>query len=163
PYGWDWGNMHWGHAVSRDLLHWQERGEALYPDSLGPMFSGSAVVDRKNTSDLGKDGAPLLLFYTAAGDPTVQCLASSTDGGRTFQKYAGNPIIKQITAGNRDPKVLWHEPSGRWVMVLYVELSGRHTIHFLSSADAKSWTVESTIDGFFECPDLFPLALDGDA
>ncbi|MHC5543876.1 glycoside hydrolase family 32 protein, partial [Singulisphaera rosea] len=163
PYGWDWGNMHWGHAVSRDLVHWDERGEALYPDSFGPMFSGSAVVDWKNTSGLGRGGAaPLLLFYTAAGNPTVQCLASSTDGGKTVVKYDGNPIVGQYTPGNRDPKVLWHEPTGRWVMTLYVERGGKHTIQFLSSTDAIHWKDESAIDGFFECPDLFPLRVDGD-
>jgi sucrose-6-phosphate hydrolase SacC (GH32 family) len=173
PYGWNWGNMHWGHAVSRDLVHWEETGEALYPDALGPMFSGSGVVDWGNTSGLGKGGIPpLLLFYTAAGNPTVQCLASSTDGGGSFLKYEGNPIVAQITPGNRDPKVFWHAPSGRWVMTLYVEQQGsappggapapRQTIQFLTSPDARHWTAESAVDGFFECPDLFALPVDGD-
>jgi sucrose-6-phosphate hydrolase SacC (GH32 family) len=164
PYGWSWGNMHWGHAVSKDLVHWEERGEALYPDPLGPMFSGSAVVDHGNTSGFGKDGgAPLVLIYTAAGNPTVQCLAYSTNDGRTFTKYSGNPVVRQITGGNRDPKVTWHEPSGRWVMALYVERAGKHTIHFLTSPNLNEWTVRSQIEGFFECPDLFELPLDGDA
>jgi sucrose-6-phosphate hydrolase SacC (GH32 family) len=163
PYGWAWGNMHWGHAVSKDLVHWEELVDALLPDEMGPMFSGSAVVDWKNSSGFGKDGKPpLVLFYTAAGNPTVQCVAYSTDG-RTFTKYSGNPVLKQITAGNRDPKVVWHEPTEQWVMVLYVELGGVHTIHFFTSPNLKDWTFASKIDGFFECPDFFELPVDGDA
>ena len=118
--------MHWGHAVSKDLLHWEEKPIALYPDRLGPMFSGSAVVDWKNTSGLGKGGKPpLVLFYTAAGNPSVQCLAYSNDEGKSWTKYAKNPIVKNIAPGDRDPKVIWHEPSKRWVMVLYVGLPGK--------------------------------------
>jgi fructan beta-fructosidase len=163
PYGWAWGNMHWGHAVSRDLVHWEELGDKLLPDDMGPMFSGSAVVDWKNSSGFGTRGKPpMVLFYTAAGNPTVQCIAHSTDG-RSFTKYSGNPVLKQITAGNRDPKVIWHEPTERWVMVLYVELEGVHTIHFFTSTNLKDWTFASKTDGFFECPDLFELPVDGDA
>ncbi len=169
PYGWGWGNMHWGHAVSRDLVRWEELGDALWPDELGPMFSGSAVVDWNNTSGLGRDGQPpLVLIYTAAGDPTVQCLASSTDG-RTFTKFSGNPVLKQITGGNRDPKVMWHEPTKQWVMVLYVGLpEDRHTVHFLTSPNLREWTVASVTEGIagtrylFECPDFFELPVDGD-
>ena len=172
PYGREWGNMHWGHAVSRDLLHWEELDEALYPDAMGPMFSGSAVIDWKNTSGFGRDGQPpMVLIYTAAGNPSVQCLAYSTDGGRTFTKHAGNPVVKQITGGNRDPKVIWHEPTQRWVMTLYVgfdenrdgKKSTRHTIHFFTSPNLKDWTLASQTEGFFECPDFFELAVDGDA
>jgi len=173
PYGWGWGNMHWGHAVSKDLVHWRELGDKLLPDRLGPMFSGSAVVDRGNTSGLGtKEKPPLVLLYTAAGNPAVQCLAASTDG-RTFTKYAKNPVVKQITGGNRDPKVIWHAPSEQWVMVLYVELPGKHTVHFLTSPDLKQWKLASITPGgtpgkdgyLFECPDFFelPIQNDGDA
>ena len=161
PYGWPWGNMHWGHAVSRNLVHWEELGDVLAPDEFGPMFSGSAVVDWKNTSGLGKNGKPpLVLIYTAAGDPSVQCIASSTDG-RTFTKFSGNPVVKQITGGNRDPKVFWHEPTKRWVMTLYVELNKVHTIHFLGSPNLRDWTYLSRTEGFFECPDFFELPVDG--
>lgn len=164
PYGWSWGNMHWGHAVGSDLIHWRETGEALYPDRFGPMFSGSAVVDWRNTSGLGIAGQPpLILLYTAAGQPTVQCLAYSNDGGQTFTKYDKNPVVEEITPGNRDPKIIWHEPTGRWVMTLYVELpEKKHTIHFLTSPDLKHWTLASHVEGFYECPDLFELAVDGD-
>lgn len=171
PYGWGWGNMHWGYAVSRDLVHWQEIGDQLAPDESGPMFSGSAVVDWKNTSGLGQDGKPpLVLIYTAAGNATVQCLASSTDG-RTFNKFAGNPVLKQITDGNRDPKVMWYEPTKQWVMVLYVNLpEKKHTIHFFTSPNLRDWTLASITEGgtdgdkfLYECPDFFELPVDGDA
>lgn len=169
PYGWNWGNMHWGHAVSKDLVRWQELGDKLWPDQLGPMFSGSAVVDHENTSGFGRDGRPpLVLLYTAAGNPTAQCLAYSLDG-RTFQKYERNPVVPQVTPGNRDPKVIWHAATKRWVMVLYVELKGRHTVHFLVSPDLKTWTTASVFDGgtagrdgyLYECPDFFELPVSG--
>jgi fructan beta-fructosidase len=163
PYGWNWGNMHWGHAVSRDLVHWQELGDVLAPDPMGPMFSGSGVVDWDNTSGLGKRGQPAqVLFYTAAGDPAVQCLAASTDG-RTYSKFPGNPVVKQFTPGNRDPKVIWHQPSKKWIMTLYVETNKVHSIFFLGSPNLKDWTFLSQTDGFFECPDFFDLPLDGNA
>ncbi|PNY38757.1 2,6-beta-D-fructofuranosidase [Rhodopirellula baltica] len=169
PYGWGWGNMHWGHAVSRDMVHWTELRDELLPDEMGPMFSGSAVVDWNNTSGFGKDGEPpMVLFYTAAGNPTIQGLAYSTDG-RNFTKYEGNPIVGEVTPGNRDPKVIWHEPSKRWVMVLYVEWKGKHTVHFYTSPNLRDWELASITDGdapggryLFECPDFFELAVDGD-
>ena len=168
PYGWGWGNMHWGHAVSKDLVRWQEFGDKLLPDTMGPMFSGSAVVDWNNTSGFGKDGKPpLVLIYTAAGNPTVQGIAYSTDG-RSFTKYSGNPVLQQITGGNRDPKVFWHEETQKWVMVLYVELQGKHTIHFFTSPNLREWTLASITEGIagtaflFECPDFFELPVDGD-
>ncbi|MFN5196599.1 MAG: hypothetical protein ACK5MS_04860, partial [Planctomyces sp.] len=170
PYGWSWGNMHWGHAVSRDLVHWEELGDVLQPDELGPMFSGSAVVDWNNTSGFGADGRPpLVLIYTAAGSPTVQCLAYSTDG-RKFVKYAGNPVLGEVTGGNRDPKVFWHADTRQWVMVLYVEQRGRHTVHFCVSPNLRDWKLASVTEGdavggryLFECPDLFELSVDGEA
>jgi fructan beta-fructosidase len=174
PFGCEWGNMHWGHATSRDLVHWQEHGDVLFPDAMGPMFSGSAVVDWRNSSGFGAGGKPpFVLIYTAAGNPATQCLAFSLDG-RAFVKYSANPVLKQITEGNRDPKVLWHEPTRRWVMALYVGLpepgkvdaDGRparcDTIHILSSPDLKSWTLMSRTEGFYECPDLFELDVEDD-
>jgi len=169
PYGWGWGNMHWGHAVSKDMVHWEELGDKLLPDAMGPMFSGSAVVDWNNTSGFGRDGKPpLVLIYTAAGIPTVQGIAYSTDG-RTFTKYDGNPVLKQITGGNRDPKVMWHGPTKQWVMVLYIGLEGKHTVHFFTSPNLRDWTLASITEGtagtafLFECPDFFELPVDGDA
>jgi sucrose-6-phosphate hydrolase SacC (GH32 family) len=169
PYGWAWGNMHWGHAVSKDLVHWEELGDKLMPDEMGPMFSGSAVVDWNNTSGFGKDGKPpLVLFYTAAGSPTTQCIAYSTDG-RNLIKYSDNPAIKEVNGGNRDPKVIWHEPSQRWVMVLYVEWQKKHTVHFYTSPNLREWSLASIVNGdapgggyLYECPDFFELPVDGD-
>ena len=169
PYGVNWGNMHWGHAVSKDLVHWTELGETLYPDALGPMFSGSAVVDRDNTSGFGKDGKPVLvLIYTAAGNPSVQCVAYSLDG-RTFAKYAGNPVVKNIAPGNRDPKVIWHAPTQRWIMVLYVGRGDKHhTVQLLSSPNLRDWTALSAVEGdrdggrfLYECPDFYELLVTG--
>ncbi len=164
PYGWNWDNMHWGHAISHDLVHWTEQPEALYPDAMGMIYSGSAVVDWNNTSGFGQGGVPpIVLIYTSAGDRFSQCLAYSADGGQTFQKYAGNPVIPQITGGNRDPKVCWYEPGKHWVMVLWVDQQGHNTIRFLTSTDLKHWTTASQVNDFFECPDFFELPVDGRA
>ncbi len=167
PFSWTHAPNFWGHAVSRDLVHWRELDDALAPDEFGGIWSGSAVVDWKNTSGFGQDGKPpLVLIYTAGGE--TQRIAFSTDG-RTFTKVAGDPVVKTITGGNRDPKVIWHEPTQKWVMVLYVEKDRRHTIHFLTSPDLREWTLASVVQGDavngnfpFECPDLFELPLDGD-
>ena len=168
-----WGNIHWGHAVSPDAVHWVELGDALAPDGLGQIFSGSAVVDRENTSGLGKGGKPpLVLIYTGAGERSVQCLASSVDG-RVVEKFGGNPVLGELAPGSRDPKVLWHGPSEKWVMCLYVGVpsGGRDgagnpavtdTFEFLGSPDLRRWTRMSRVEGFYECPDFFELPLDGD-
>jgi fructan beta-fructosidase len=158
PYGWDWGNMHWGHAVSLDLVHWTELGDALTPRSYGDWcFSGSAVVDRENSSGFGRNGkAPLVLAYTSTG--RGECIAYSKDRGRSWTEFAGNPVVKHR---GRDPRLLWHGPSRRWVMAVYDEENDGRAIAIYTSPDLKQWTYRSRIDGFFECPDLFELPVRG--
>jgi len=170
PYGWGWGNMTWGHAVSQDLLHWRELGDVLHPDRFGAMFSGSGVCDVRNSSGFGDgDRAPLVLIYTAAGNPFTQCVAYSCDG-RTFHKHAGNPVIGNIDKGNRDPKVFWHEGTGRWVMALYVghQNESEYTVELHGSSDLLHWERLSVVPGgkgdnryLYECPDMFELCVEG--
>jgi fructan beta-fructosidase len=160
PYETQWENMHWGHAVSTDLLHWKELNDALYPDSLGAMFSGSAVSDQSNTSGWGANA--LVAFYTADGRKETQCVAYSGNNGASFTKYGGNPILRPDrfpTNDSRDPKVFRYEPSHEWVMVLYEEGG----ISFFTSKNLRSWKFESHLNGFYECPELFPLRVDDDA
>lgn len=162
-----WGNMHWGHAVSEDLIHWQEKEIALYPDELGVMFSGSAIVDRDNQLGLKKgDTDVILLFYTAEpvnllakGKQTTQCLAYSTDNGETFHKHPSNPIVPTIVNGNRDPKVIRDEENNRWLMALYLD-SDRYAI--LHSEDLLFWekVQELHLEGDNECPDWYTLPAD---
>jgi sucrose-6-phosphate hydrolase SacC (GH32 family) len=170
PFGVRWGNMHWGHAVSADLVHWQEVGEALYPDAMGVMFSGSGLVDWRNTAGFQRgEEKPLVLAYTAAGGgnvwsqgkPYTQCLAFSADGGQTWEKYAQNPVLSRVAGRNRDPKIIWHAPSSNWVMALYLD---QDDYALFTSPDLKTWSRTFTyqIPGSTECPDLFELALDGD-
>lgn len=151
PFEINWENMHWGHAVSKDLVHWEELGIALSPDTLGTMFSGSAVIDKENTAGWGKDA--LVAFYTAAGKKMSQNVAYSTDGGRTFTKYERNPIL----GPDRDPKVFWYEPKQTWVMVLF---NDNYNIIY-NSKDLKKWEQKSIVPGFYECPEFFELAVDG--
>jgi sucrose-6-phosphate hydrolase SacC (GH32 family) len=165
PLGNEWGNMTWGHAVSRDLLHWTQLPHAIEPDEMGTIFSGSAVVDYENTSRLrrGKE-KPLVALYTAAGgsspasqgQPYTQCLAYSTDRGRTWFKHADNPVLKHISASNRDPKVVWHPPTRRWIMALYLD-GNDYTL--LSSPDLKEWTRlhDLHMPECSECPDFFEM------
>ena len=123
PYGSTWGNMHWGHSTSTDLVHWEYEGDALLPDAWGTVFSGSAVVDKDNTAGFGRDA--IVAFYTSAkptpwGDAQMQSIAYSTDGGKTFTKYAGNPVLTSAERDFRDPKVFWYAPGKHWVMILAV-------------------------------------------
>ena len=159
----EWENMTWGHATSPDLLHWTEQPPVLHPDSLGTMFSGSAVFDKDNTSGFGtKKIAPLVYAYTAdRSDKETQCIAYSLDGGMTLHKYEGNPVIdsheKWQTHDTRDPRLFWYEAGQHWVLVLN-ERNG-HSIY--TSDNLRDWTYQSHVNGFWECPDLFPLAVDG--
>jgi fructan beta-fructosidase len=163
PYERDWGNMHWGHAVSRDLIHWEELPIALYPDEHGTMFSGSAVTDGENTAGFNKKNAPAMVAIYTADNPEkqVQCLAYSLDKGRTWVKYDGNPVLdssgKWNSKDTRDPKVFRYEPHKKWVMVLN-ERDG-HSIY--TSDNLKEWTYESHVTGFWECPELFEAPVDG--
>ncbi len=160
PYGWNWGNMHWGHAVSRDLVHWEELPIALYPPVYDDMaFSGSAVVDRNNTSGW-KNGENDLLVGAFTSTGRGECIVYSNDRGRTWQEFAGNPVVKHK---GRDPRLLWHEPSKQWVMAVYDEEGDKRDIVFHTSPDLRKWTEQSRVGGFFECPDFFELAVDGDA
>jgi fructan beta-fructosidase len=167
-----WGPMHWGHAVSKDLVSWKHLPIALYPDSLGLIFSGSAVVDWNNTSGFGKNGKPpLVAIFTQhlmAGEKAgrhdfqYQSIAYSTDKGRTWTKYAGNPVIPNVEKIHdfRDPKVIWDEGLKQWIMVF---AAGNH-VKFWASPDLKKWVHLSDFGkeygshgGVWECPDLFPI------
>ncbi|MCG6926102.1 MAG: glycoside hydrolase family 32 protein [Acidobacteria bacterium] len=159
PVGWAWDNMHWGHAVSEDLVHWRELGDTLFPwsdDARGHVFSGGGFVDWKNISGFQDgDEPPLVVAFTDT--EAGESLAYSNDRGRTFTAYDGNPVVAHE---GRDPKILWHEPTGRWVMIVYDE-SEERAIDFYSSADLKEWRFESRLPGFFECPELAELPIDG--
>ncbi len=163
PFEREWQNMHWGHAVSRDLLHWEELNNALCPDSLGTMFSGSAVLDRNNTSGFGnRKHPPMVVAYTNDGAHETQCIAYSLDRGRTFTKYqGGKPVIDSFNRWKardlRDPRLFWYAPTQHWVMALY-ELDG---ISIYTSPNLRDWKWQSHTPGFFECPDFFELAVDG--
>lgn len=167
PYGSVWGNMHWGHSTSSDLIHWNFEGVSIVPDAWGAIFSGSCVVDHNNTAGFGKDA--VIAFYTSAkstpwGDVQSESMAYSLDNGKTFVKYAGNPIITSLEKDFRDPKVFWYAPGKHWVMILAV---GRH-MELYSSVNLKDWKKESEFGkmqgahgGVWECPDLIELPVEG--
>ncbi|HEY8397507.1 MAG TPA: glycoside hydrolase family 32 protein [Flavihumibacter sp.] len=167
PYGRDWGNMTWGHAVSQDLIHWKELDPVLHPDGFGTMFSGSAVVDSTNTSGLARDGhPPLVMYFTGAGS-WCQGMAWSTDGLH-FAKLDYAPVPR-INKDNRDPKIFWYEPGKHWVLLFWVPTNdGAHTQHFFKSDNLRDWIPTSVFTGgkgddryLYECPDLFELPVDG--
>lgn len=166
PFGvlWDTGFMYWGHATSKDLVHWTELSPALMLDRLGSPWSGSSIIDHRNDAGFGNDA--LVLVYTAFDRKTekeVQCLAYSTDNGVTFTRFEGNPVLDTNaevgTNQTRDPHVFWYAAAQHWVMVLF-EKDGTS---IFNSTDLKHWTRKSHLKGLFECPDLFELPVDGDA
>lgn len=162
PYGSQWENMTWGHSTSTDLVHWKYEGDAVEPDALGTVFSGSAVVDMENTSGFGK-GAVIAL-YTSAGESQTQSLVYSTDNGKTFTKYEGNPIITSNVPDFRDPHMFWNEDIKKWNMIL---AAGQH-MEIYSSDNLKDWKYESSFGekygnhgGVWECPDLMKMKVRG--
>ena len=168
PFGDVWGHMSWGHAVSRDLIHWEHLPVALHEENGVMIFSGSAVVDWHNTSNFGSPGSPpLVAIYTGHSETEqTQNIAYSTDRGRTWKKYEGNPVIAIGERDFRDPKVFWHEPSRQWIMVTV--LSDQHKVRFDGSTALKHWSHLSDFgpagatDGQWECPDLFALPVEGE-
>lgn len=170
-----WGPMHWGHAVSPDLKHWKNLTVALYPDSHGYIFSGSAVVDVKNTSGFGSREKPPIVAVFTYHDPILekresnkfqnQGIAFSLDYGRTWKKYRKNPVLKNPGIRDfRDPKMFWNEKTNKWNLILAVN----DRVHIYSSPNIKDWTFESEFGmgigahgGVWECPDLFPLKVEG--
>ena len=162
PYGSQWENMTWGHSTSTDLVHWKFQGAPIQPDAIGTIFSGSAVVDKNNTAGLGK-GAVVAL-YTSAGENQTQSMAYSTDNGKTFTKYEGNPIITSTVPDFRDPHMFWNEDIKKWNMIMAV---GQH-MEIYSSDNLKDWKYESSFGekygnhgGVWECPDLMKMKVRG--
>lgn len=172
PYGSKWGNMHWGHSVSKDLVHWTHEQPAIARDTMGHIFSGSCVVDHNNTAGFGKDA--IIAFYTSHKNlpgnhqRQQQCIAYSLDNGRTYTKYEGNPVLTPFDGleNFRDPKVFWYAPQNKWVMIV----SADKNMRFYESKDLQKWNYMSEWGaGYgpqpnqFECPDFFEMAVDGNA
>ena len=162
PYGSLWENMTWGHSVSKDLIHWEALPNAIEPDAIGTIFSGSCVVDKNNTAGYGKDA--IIAYYTSAGEAQTQSMAYSIDGGRTFTKYEKNPVITNNIPDFRDPNFFWHEPTQKWIMLL----AAGQEMQIYSSPNLKDWTLESNFgrefgnhDGVWECPDMMQLNVRG--
>ena len=162
PYGSQWENMTWGHSTSTDLVHWKFQGTPIQPDAVGTIFSGSAVVDKNNTSGFGKDA--VVALYTTAAENQTQSMAYSTDNGKTFTKYEGNPIITSNVPDFRDPHMFWNEDIKKWNMIL---AAGQH-MEIYSSDNLKDWKYESSFGekygnhgGVWECPDLMKMKVRG--
>lgn len=175
PEGNVWGPMHWGHATSKDMIVWEEQPIALFPDKKGYIFSGSAVVDARNTSGFGTDSIPAVVAMFTYHDPAgekdgridfqSQAIAYSLDEGQTFTKYVDNPVIKNPQIKDfRDPKMIWDDIHKQWIMVL---ATVQKTL-FYRSDNLKDWELLSNFgedigahDGVWECPDFFPMTVDG--
>ena len=167
PYGSKWGNMHWGHAVSKDLVHWEHLDPAIARDPVGHIFSGSSVLDKKNTAGFGKNAIIAIYTNNSVNHDEVQCLAYSNDNGRTFTKYEGNPVLTPFDGLKdfRDPKVFWYEKGKCWYMIVSADKETR----FYKSKNLKKWTYVSAFGkGLgqqpcqYECPDFFQLPVNGD-
>lgn len=163
-----WGNMTWGHAVSKDMVRWKQLPHAILPYEGGTIFSGTAAVDVNNTLGVQKgDVKTLVVAFTFAKSPFYQAMAYSTDQGRTFELWnEGKAIVANqgYDSGERDPKIFWHEPSKKWVMVLWVKQAKPGRVLFFNSDDLQKWTEVSQFDRdwVFECMDLVELTVDGD-
>ncbi|MDE7080650.1 MAG: GH32 C-terminal domain-containing protein [Muribaculaceae bacterium] len=165
PYGSKWQNMTWGHSVSSDLINWEHLPDAIRPDGLGSIFSGSCVIDHDNTAGYGKDA--VIALYTSAGTSQMQSMAASTDDGLTFEVYGANPVLT-LESEARDPNMFWNEKTGEWNLTLAHALD--HEMLFFTSPDLKTWTLQSAFGkgigaqgGVWECPDLFELPVEGTA
>lgn len=162
PYGSMWNNMTWGHSVTRDMIHWEHRPNAINPDANGQIFSGSCIVDKNNTAGFGKDA--VIAMYTSAGDVQSQSIAYSLDNGNTFHVYEGNPVLTAEIPDFRDPNMFWFEETQRWVLIM----SAGQEMRIYSSPNMKEWTEESRFGkgmgchtGVWECPDLMCLPIEG--
>lgn len=165
PFGISWGNMHWGHAISKDLVHWQEQPITLFQHSLNDMaFSGGGFIDWPNTSGYGMPGhPPAIIAFTSTG--RGECLAFSNDQARTFTEFEENPILTHL---GRDPKIFWYAPENKWVMVVFEEVkpypAPEECLYVIyDSKDLKTWTRRSELPDLWECPELFPLPLNGNS
>ena len=162
PYGSQWENMTWGHSTSTDLIHWKFQGDPIQPDAWGSIFSGSSVVDKNNTAGFGENA--IVALYTSAGENQTQSMAYSTDNGKTFTKYDGNPIITSNVPDFRDPHMFWNEDIKKWNMIL----AAGQQMNIYSSDNLKDWKFESSFGaeygshgGVWECPDLMKMKVRG--
>lgn len=162
PYGSQWENMTWGHSTSTDLIHWTFQGDPVQPDAWGSIFSGSSVVDKDNTAGFGENA--IVALYTSAGENQTQSMAYSTDNGKTFTKYDGNPIITSNVPDFRDPHMFWNEDIKKWNMIL----AAGQQMNIYSSDNLKDWKFESSFGaeygshgGVWECPDLMKMKVRG--